>query len=108
MREPVLPIVDTSTKVGAWLKTFGVKLFRGTVGGGVVPTGLTVTSGFITLIIVPGVDAGIVELLEGINRVGNCKSVGNSVVSITLPVPVIASERFKLVDDEHYLQLLLY
>ena len=97
MREPVLLIEVTSTRVGAWLNTFGVKLFRGTVGGGVVPTGATVTSGLMTLIIVPGVDAGIVELLEGINRVGNCKSVGNKVMSITLPVPVTASERFKLV-----------
>ena len=99
MREPVLPIVDTSTKVGAWLKTFGVKLFRGTVGGGVEPVGFTVTSGLIKLIMVPGVDAGIVELLEGINYVGNDKSVGSWFVSITLPTPVTASDRFKFVDD---------
>ena len=60
--------------------------------------GATVTSGLTTFIIVPGVDAGIVELFEGINRVGNCKSVGNREGSMTLPTPVTASVRFKLLD----------
>ena len=98
VREPVLLIEATSTRVGAWLKTFGVKLFRGTVGGGVEPVGFTVTSGLIKLIIVPGVDAGIVELLEGINNVGNDKSVGSWLTSIILPTPVTASDRFKFVE----------
>ena len=52
------------------MKTLGVKLFRGIVGGGVVPIGETVTSGLIMLMIVPGVDAGIVVLLAGMNNTG--------------------------------------
>ena len=63
-------ISATVIVVGTVLNTEGVKLFRGIVGGGVVPTGTTVTSGLIILIIVPGVAAGIVATFAGINRTG--------------------------------------
>ena len=78
------------------MKTLGVKLFRGIVGGGEVPIGATVTSGLIMLIIVPGVVAGIVVLFAGIKRTGICKSVGNNVVSRTIPAPVVTSAISKL------------
>ena len=79
------------------MKTVGVKLFRGIVPGGVVPIGETVTSGFTILITVPGVDAGMVELFEGIKSTGICKSIGKRVVSITVPTPVTVSVNVKLV-----------
>ena len=69
----------------------GVKLFRGIVGGGVVPTGTTVTSGLITLMIVPGVAAGIVETFAGINRTGIARPLGNKSGFVTLPEPVVES-----------------
>lgn len=53
LRDPALLIVGISTVVGGWLKTVGVKLFSGIVGGGVVPTAATVISGDTILIIVP-------------------------------------------------------
>ena len=59
--------------------------------GGIVPIGATVTSGLTTLIIVPGVDAGIVVLLPGIKSTGRFKFVGNLVGSITVPIPVTGS-----------------
>ena len=59
-RPPLLSIGATSTTDGVLSNVVGVKLFRGIVGGGVVPIGATVTSGLIMLIIVPGVEAGIV------------------------------------------------
>ena len=67
MSEPGLEIVGMSRTTGVTLKSVGVKLFRGIVGGTTVPTGATVIVGVIILIIVPGVVAGIVELLAGIN-----------------------------------------
>ena len=87
----------TSTKVGVVLNVVGVKLFRGIVVGGIVPIGATVTSGLTTLITVPGVDAGIVVLLAGMNNTGRSVVVGNSVVSITSPKPVTGSVKFKFV-----------
>ena len=52
-RPPLLSIGATSTTDGVLSNVVGVKLFRGIVGGGVVPIGATVTSGLIMLIIVP-------------------------------------------------------
>ena len=69
----------------------GVKLFRGTEAGGVVPIGATVTSGAIILMMVPGVEAGIVPLLAGMVTTGILRSVGRSDGSITLPAPVTES-----------------
>ena len=60
-------MVGMSSIAGVTLKSVGVKLFSGTVGGTTVPTGTTVITGLIILMIVPGVVAGIVELLAGIN-----------------------------------------
>ena len=84
-RPPLLSIGATSTTDGVLSNVVGVKLFRGIVGGGVVPIGDTVTSGLIMLIIVPGVEAGMVPLLAGIITTGICKSeafvVGRSVGS---------------------------
>tara|TARA_Y100000287_G_C14189855_1_gene339649 strand:+ start:818 stop:1153 length:336 start_codon:yes stop_codon:yes gene_type:complete len=77
--------------VGVVLKVPGVKLFSGIVGGGGVPTGTTVISGVITLMIVPGVEEGIVETFAGINRTGIERSVGSASVSITEPAPVVVS-----------------
>jgi hypothetical protein len=91
LSEPPLVIGVISTNVGVWLKTLGVKLFRGIVGGGVVPIGLTVISGVTTLIIVPGVVAGMVVLLAGINKIGIAISVGRAVPSTTLPIPETVS-----------------
>ena len=79
------------------MKTVGVKLFRGIVPGGVVPIGATVISGLTILITVPGVDAGIVELFEGMKSTGICNSVGNRVISIIVPTPVVASVNVILV-----------
>ena len=56
------------------MNVVGVKLFSGIVAGGVVPNGATVTSGEIILTIVPGVEAGIVELFAGIKLTGIFKS----------------------------------
>ena len=88
---PAFPISATVKVVGVVLNTAGVKLFSGIVGGGVEPSGTTVTSGLIMLIIVPGVEAGTVETLAGINRTGIDKSVGSTSASVTLPAPVVAS-----------------
>ena len=63
----VVLVVDTSIVDGVWSKTLGVKLFSGIVGGGAVPTGATVISGNTMLIIVPGVEAGILFELAGMN-----------------------------------------
>ena len=64
----VVPVVlATVTVVGVWSKIVGVKLFSGIVGGGVVPTAATVISGDTILIIVPGVEAGILLEFAGIN-----------------------------------------
>ena len=82
---PAFPISATVNVVGVVLNTAGVKLFSGIVGGGVEPSGTTVTSGLITLIIVPGVEAGTVETLAGINRTGIAKSVGSNAESVTEP-----------------------
>ena len=90
-------MVGTSTKTGVWLKTVGVRLFRGIVPGGTVPIGDTVTSGLTTLIIVPGVVEGIVPLLEGIKRTGIWRLVGSTVKSFIVPTPVVASVRVILV-----------
>ena len=60
----------SSIVVGVVLKTPGVKLFRGIVAGGVVPSGATVTSGLMMLMIVPGVEAGMVVLFAGISNTG--------------------------------------
>ena len=90
-RPPLLSIGATSTTDGVLSNVVGVKLFRGIVGGGVVPIGDTVTSGLIMLIIVPGVEAGIVLLLAGIMTTGICKFPGRSVASVTLPAPVTLS-----------------
>ena len=73
------------------MNVVGVKLFRGIVAGEVEPNAATVTSGAIILIIVPGVEAGIVELFAGIKLTGICKSVGRLVGSVTDPVPVEGS-----------------
>ena len=75
----------------------GVKLFRGIVLGGTVPIGDTVISGLTILITVPGVVAGMVPLLDGINRTGICKVVGNRFKSITEPTPLTASVIVRLV-----------
>ena len=91
MIKPGFDIVGISRTAGVTLKSVGVKLFSGTVGGTTVPTGATVTDGFTILIIVPGVVAGIVELLAGINWTGIWRSVGNSVLSATSPIPVTSS-----------------
>ena len=64
---PAFAISATVSVVGVLLNTAGVKLFSGIVGGGMVPTGTIVTSGLTMLIIVPGVEAGMVELLAGMN-----------------------------------------
>lgn len=93
-RPPLLSIGATSTTDGVLSNVVGVKLFRGIVGGGVVPIGDTVTSGLIMLIIVPGVEAGIVLLLAGIITTGICKFPGRSVASVTLPAPVTLSTTF--------------
>ena len=103
-RPPLLSIGATSTTDGVLSNVVGVKLFRGIVGGGVVPIGATVTSGLIMLIIVPGVEAGMVPLLAGINTTGICKSEafvapGRSVGSITLPAPVTLSTILTAADD---------
>jgi len=90
-RPPLLSIGATSTTAGVESNIVGVKLFRGTEAGGVVPIGDTVTSGEITLIIVPGVEAGIVPLLAGIVTTGILRSPGRSEGSVTLPVPVTLS-----------------
>ena len=82
LRDPALVIVGISTVVGGWLKTVGVKLFSGIVGGGVTPIGDTVISGVTILIIVPGVVEGIVALFAGMNIIGIVKSVGKRVKSI--------------------------
>ena len=63
----VVLVVDTCIVDGVWSKTLGVKLFSGIVGGGMVPTGTIVTSGLTMLIIVPGVEAGILFELAGMN-----------------------------------------
>lgn len=63
----VVLVVDTCIVDGVWSKTLGVKLFSGIVGGGAVPTGATVISGNTMLIIVPGVEAGILFELAGMN-----------------------------------------
>ena len=63
----VVLVVDTAIVDGVWSKTLGVKLFSGIVGGGAVPTGATVISGNTMLIIVPGVEAGILFELAGMN-----------------------------------------
>ena len=88
---PALGILGISRIAGVTLKSVGVKLFSGTVGGTTVPTGATVTAGLTILIIVPGVVAGIVELLAGINWTGIWRSVGNNVLSVTSPIPVTSS-----------------
>ena len=62
---------------GVVLNTAGVKLFSGIVGGGVVPTGETVTSGLIILITVPGVEAGTVATFAGMNNTGIASPVGS-------------------------------
>ena len=90
LRDPALLIVGISTVVGGWLKTVGVKLFSGIVGGGVTPIGDTVMSGVTILIIVPGVVEGIVALLAGMNIIGIVKSVGKRDKSMIVPVPVVA------------------
>ena len=63
----VVLVVDTCIVDGVWSKTLGVKLFSGIVGGGAVPTGATVISGNTMLMIVPGVEAGILFELAGMN-----------------------------------------
>ena len=68
--EPLLSNGVSSIVVGVELKTLGVKLFRGIVVGGVVPIGATVTSGLMMLMIVPGVEAGMVVLFAGISNTG--------------------------------------
>ena len=88
---PLLSIGATSTTVGVESNIVGVKLFRGTEAGGVVPIGATVTSGAIILMMVPGVEAGIVPLLAGMVTTGILRSVGRSDGSITLPAPVTES-----------------
>tara|TARA_B100000212_G_C26962579_1_gene359102 strand:- start:33 stop:455 length:423 start_codon:yes stop_codon:yes gene_type:complete len=107
-RPPLLSIGATSTTDGVLSNVVGVKLFRGIVGGGVVPIGDTVTSGLIMLIIVPGVEAGMVPLLAGIITTGICKSEtlppplvapGRRVGSITLPAPVTLSTILTAADD---------
>ena len=98
-RPPLLSIGATSTTDGVLSNVVGVKLFRGIVGGGVVPIGDTVTSGLIMLIIVPGVEAGIVLLLAGIITTGICKLPGRSVASVTLPAPVTLSTTFIALAD---------
>ena len=57
----------TATVDGVWSKIVGVKLFSGIVGGGVVPIAATVISGRTILIIVPGVEAGMLLEFAGIN-----------------------------------------
>ena len=81
------------------MKTVGVKLFRGIVDGGIVPIGETVTSGFTILITVPGVEAGIVEILAGIKSTGICRLLGNKLVSVIVPTPVTASVSVIFVSD---------
>tara|TARA_B100001989_G_C24493471_1_gene440866 strand:+ start:771 stop:1220 length:450 start_codon:yes stop_codon:yes gene_type:complete len=116
-RPPLLSIGATSTTDGVLSNVVGVKLFRGIDGGGVVPIGDTVTSGLIMLIIVPGVEAGMVPLLAGIITTGICKSdvnpptvapspvppplvaPGRRVGSITLPAPVTLSTILTAADD---------
>ena len=61
------PVVVTVTVAGVWSKIVGVKLFSGIVGGGAVHTGATVISGNTILIIVPGVEAGMLFEFAGIN-----------------------------------------
>ena len=39
LSEPVFVADATAITVGVWSNTFGVKLFRGIVGGGIVPNG---------------------------------------------------------------------
>ena len=65
--------------------------------GGIVPIGATVTSGLTTLIIVPGVDAGIVVLLAGIKSTGRFSGEVNISVLITVPTPVTESVKSKFV-----------
>ena len=91
-------IVGTSIRTGVWLKTVGVKLFRGIVPGGTVPIGETVTSGLTILMIVPGVDAGIVALFAGMNNTGICRFVASRLRSIIVPMPLVASVIVKLLD----------
>tara|TARA_B100000925_G_C21824881_1_gene394545 strand:+ start:360 stop:722 length:363 start_codon:yes stop_codon:yes gene_type:complete len=90
-RPPLLSIGATSTTAGVESNIVGVKLFRGTEAGGVVPIGATVTSGLIILMIVPGVEAGIVPLLAGIVTTGILRPPGRSAGSVTLPAPVTVS-----------------
>ena len=80
-----------SKTTGVWLKSVGVKLFRGIVGGTIDPIGLTEIDGVIILIIVPGVVAGIVELFAGINNTGIFNPVGSNVGSAISPAPVAGS-----------------
>ena len=98
-RPPLLSIGATSTTDGVLSNVVGVKLFRGIEGGGVVPIGDTVTSGLIILIIVPGVEAGIVPLLAGIITVGICRFPGRSDPSKTLPAPVTLSTMLTAAED---------
>ena len=95
LRDPVLLIVGISTVVGGWLKTVGVKLFSGIVGGGVIPIGDTVMSGITILMIVPGVVEGIVALFAGMKIIGIVKSDGSKDKSIIVPIPLVALVIFK-------------
>ena len=88
---PEFAISATVSVVGVLLNTAGVKLFSGIVGGGTVPTETIVTSGLTMLIIVPGVEAGIVETLAGMNKTGMERPVGNRSALLTEPSPVVVS-----------------
>ena len=88
---PEFAISATVSVVGVLLNTAGVKLFSGIVGGGTVPTETIVTSGLTMLIIVPGVEAGIVETLAGMNKTGMERPVGNRSTLLTEPAPVVVS-----------------
>ena len=68
LSEPLLSISGISRSSGITLNTDGVKLFSGIADGNCVPIGETEISGLITLIIVPGVVAGMTELFEGITN----------------------------------------
>ena len=106
-RPPLLSIGATSTTEGVSSNIVGVKLFRGTEAGGVVPIGDTVTSGLIILIIVPGVEAGMVPLLAGIVTTGILRSPGRSDGSVTLPAPVTVSVIFTAEEDGTFVPVLI-
>ena len=87
---PAFAISATVSVVGVLLNTASVKLFSGIVGGGMVPTGLLCLR-INNVNTVPGVEAGIVETLAGMNRTGIERPVGNRSAFVTEPAPVVVS-----------------